>query len=142
MNKVMLYVGLAIMLGTVTMIAPLALISPEDTIPNDRNLVTPPEYVVTTPESTEPSEQENFFGEDRMLENGNSSAQPTTPEPAPTIPMEPSDTAPEPDVEPQEPELVGRKEANSTDLSPIGLMAIPSFLVALGVFVYLSKRIS
>jgi hypothetical protein len=138
----MLYVGLAIMLGTVTMVAPLALISPEDTIPNDRNLVTPPEHVVTTPESTEPSDQENFFGEDRMLENGNSSAQPTTPEPAPAIPMEPSETAPEPDVEPQEPELVVRTEEKSTDLSPVGLMAIPSFLVALGVFVYLSKRIS
>ena len=62
MNKVMLYVGLAILLGTVTMVAPLALLRPSDTIPDDNNLLTTPEYVVTVPEPTEPSEQENFFG--------------------------------------------------------------------------------
>ena len=32
MNKVMLYVGLAILLGTVTMIAPLAVLEPSSTL--------------------------------------------------------------------------------------------------------------
>jgi hypothetical protein len=142
MNKVMLYVGLAILLGTLTMVTPLVLLNPEDNIPNDNNILVPPEYEVTAPTPTEPSDQEDFYGEDRMLESGNSSAQTITPEPAQVIPIKPSETIPEPDFESQEPELVVRKEDNSTDLSPVGLMVIPSFLVALGVFIYLRKRIS
>ena len=49
MNKVMLYVGLAILLGTVTMVAPLALLEPSNTSPEDNNLLTTPEFVVTVP---------------------------------------------------------------------------------------------
>ena len=142
MNKVMIYVGLAILLGTVTMVAPIALLRLEGNIPNDDNLFTPPEYEVTTPTPTEPNDQEDFFVEDRMLESENSSALPITPEPSQILPIKPSETTPEPDFEPQEPELVVRTEDNSTDLAPVGLMVIPSFLVALGVFVYLRKRIS
>lgn len=142
MNKVMLYVGLAILLGTVTMVTPIALLRLEDNIPNDDNLLTSPEYEVTTPTPTEPSDQEDFFGGDRMLESENSSALTITPEPSQIIPIKPSETTPEPDFESQEPELVVRTEDSFIDLSPVGLMAIPSFIVALSVFVYLRKRIS
>ena len=141
MNKVMLYVGLAILLGTVTMIAPLALLRPSDTSPDDNNLLTTPGYVVTVPEPTEPNEQENFFGGDKSPEAGNYSVQATTPEPAPALPA-PSEPDITRDVTPEEPELVLRTADNHTDLSPVGLLTVPSFLVALGVFVYLRKRIS
>jgi len=141
MNKVMLYVGLAILLGTVTMVAPLALLSPENTVPDDRNLLTNPEYVVTVPEPTEPSEPENFLGGDKTLGAGNYSVQATTPEPAPALPA-PTESDATLDVTPEEPELVVRTAENPTDLSSVGLMVVPSFLVALGIFVYIRKRIS
>ncbi|PVX25027.1 MAG: hypothetical protein CW716_08860 [Candidatus Bathyarchaeum sp.] len=141
MNKVILYVGLAILLGTVTMIAPLALLSPEQTIPDDKNSLTVPEFTVTTSEPTEPNEQD--FGESKSLDAGNYSIQSVPPpEPAPIKPVEPTRTPPETDVQPEEPELVVRTADDITDLSPIGLLTVPSFLVALGVFVYLRKRIS
>ncbi len=142
MNKVMLYVGLAILLGTVTMVAPLALLSQKDTVPNDKILVTTPDYEVMVPESTKPSDEENFFTEDRTLEAGNNSVQTTIPEAAPSIPMEPSETVPEPDSIPEEPELLVRTAENSTNLYSVGFMVVPSFFVALGVFIYLRKRIS
>jgi hypothetical protein len=77
-----------------------------------------------------------------MLESENSSALTITPEPSQVVPIKPSETTPEPDIESQEPELVVRTEDSSIDLFPVGLIAIPSFIVALSVFVYLRKRIS
>ena len=136
MNKILAYTVIAILLGTVTMVAPLALLGPEDSITDTEPTLTVPEYTVTGPEAGEPNDQENFFGADKMLECGNYSVQRTTPEP------EPSEPAATPDVSPEEPELAVKTADDSTDLSPIGLMTIPSFLVALGVFVYLRKRMS
>jgi len=104
MNKIILYVGIAILLGTVTMVAPLALLGPEDHIPDDNQLLNiPGEHTITGPESTE------------------------------------ADVAPE---VPQEVELTLKTTETPADLSPIGLMAIPSFLVAMGVFVFFRKRMS
>jgi hypothetical protein len=137
LNKVMLYVGLAILLGTVTMVAPLALLRPNATSSGDTNLVTPPEYAVTGPEQTEPSSQEKSPDEGGLLESGNFSIQATTPEPA--APCEPTAA---PDVTPEAPEPIVRTAENHTDLSSVGLLTVPSFLVALGVFVYLRKRVS
>jgi len=125
----MLYIGLAILLGTVTMVAPLALLGPSDSITEPKD--TPPVL-----EAAEPSDQDRTYEDSQMLESGNFSAQVTTPEPAPSVPVEPSEPSP------QEAELVVKTSENTSDLSPIGLMTIPSFLVALGVFVYLRKRIS
>ena len=140
MNKIMLYVGLAILLGTVTMVVPLALLEPRDSIMDIKDTPTVPEYTVTVPEVEEPNNLEDF-GEDRILENGNFSVQMTTPEPAPET-LAPSEPSAAPEVPPQEPELVVKTAENPSDLSPIGLMTVPSFLVALGVFVYLRKRMS
>jgi hypothetical protein len=141
MNKVMLYVGLAILLGTLTMVAPLALLEPSNTSPEDNNLLTTPEYVGTVPGPAESNEEEKFFGGDNSPEAGNYSVQTTTPEPAPATPA-PSESDSTRDVTPEETELVLKTADNHTDLSPVGLMAVPSFFVALGVFVYLRKRIS
>ena len=141
MNKVMLYVGLAILLGTVTMVAPLALLETSNTSPEDNYLLTTPEYVVTVPGPTEPNEEEKFFGGDKSPEAGNYSGQATTPKPAPTLPA-PSEPDGTRNVTPEETNLVLKRGDNHTDLSSVGLMAVPSFLFALGVFVYLRKRIS
>ena len=134
MKKVMLYVGLAILLGTVTMIAPLALLSPDD-----KNLLTTPESVIMVPETTEPSDQESF-ARDKSLDAGNYSVQATIPEQSSVVPMEPSEVDTTGEVPPEGSELILRTADSPTDLSPVGLMAVPSFLVALGIFVYLRKR--
>ena len=130
MNKIMLYIGLAILLGTVTMVAPLALLGPDDSS-------TEPKFIVTVPEAAEPSDQERAYENGGTLESNDMCTRPEAPvEPEPTAPDEPS--------EPSSQEYVmtfGTAEKPS-DLSPIGLMTIPSFLIALGVFVYLRKRMS
>ena len=136
LNKIMLYVGLAILLGTVTMVVPLALLEPNAHIPDDNHNVTiPGEYVITVPETAEPNDQVRGNVSGGLLESGDFSAQVTTPGVAP-------EPAAAPDVSPQEPKLVVKTVENPSDLSPIGLMVIPSFLVALGVFVYLKKQMS
>ncbi len=134
MNKIMLYIGLAILLGTVTMVVPLALLEPEYSIIEMEDTLTVPEYTIKGPE--EPNNQDRAYNDSGILESGNFSVKATTPEPAPFVPVEPS----EPAAAPEEPELVVKTTENSPDLSPIGFMTVPSFLVALGVFVYLRKR--
>jgi len=134
MNKIMLYVGLAILLGTVTMVAPLALLEPNDSTPDNQ-------YTLSVPEGEEQDSQDRSYEEGRMLENENPSAQTKTPEPTLSVPVEPSEPDAAPEV-PQEPELTLKTAETPADLSPIGLMAIPSFLVALGVFVFFRKRMS
>lgn len=135
MNKILLYIGLAILLGTVTMVAPLALLEPEDSIPDKEYTPTVPEYTIKGPE--EPNNQERAYENGGTLGNIDVWTRPEAPvEPEPTAPDEPS---------PQEPELVllvVKTAETPSDLSPIGLMTIPSFLIALGVFVYLKKRMA
>jgi len=138
----MLYVGLAILLGTVTMVAPITLLGPEDPVTDTKDTSTVQGVIVTVPEAGEPNNQEDFFGEDRMLEGGNYSVTTTTPEPTPSAPVEPSKPAIAPEASPTEIELVMKTEKNPSDLTPIGLMTVPSFLVALGAFFYLRKRMS
>jgi hypothetical protein len=124
----MLYVGLAILLGTATMVVPLALLGPSDTLPDDR-------YIVTVPETAEPNNTERGQLNGTTLGGGNYTVQSSSPEATPE-PAAPSE------VSPQEPELTVKTAESPSDLSAIGLMTVPSFLVALGVFVYLRKRIS
>jgi hypothetical protein len=136
MNKILAYTVIAILLGTVTMVAPLALLGPEDSIPDAEPTLTVPEYTVTVPEAAEPSDQERSSENGGTFESNDVLASPEAPvEPEPTAPDEPSD--------PSSQYVITAKTAESpSDLSPIGLMTIPSFLVALGVFVYLRKRMS
>jgi len=140
-NRILVYTVIAILLGTVTMVAPLALIEPSDSITDTEPAPTVPEYTIKGPE--EPNNQKRAYEDSEMLESGNFSTETwTTPEPAPAVPVEPSEPAAAPEVSPQEPEPAVKTAENPSDLSPIGLMTIPSFLVALGVFVYLRKRMS
>jgi len=132
---------IAILLGTVTMVAPLALLGPEDSITDTEPTPTVPEYTVTAPEAAEPSDQKRASENGGTLESGDL---PTEMWAKPEAPVEPEPPAvPEPaEPSPQEPKLTVKTAENASDLSPIGLMAIPSFLVALGFFVYIRKRIS
>ena len=105
----MLYIGLAILLGTVTMVAPLALLGPSDSIPENKY---------------------NVSEVDRgTLERNDMLA-------SPEVPVEPS----APESSDTVPETTLSKTDVASDLSSIGLMIVPSFLIALGIFVYLKKR--
>jgi hypothetical protein len=136
----LVYTVIAILLGTVTMVAPLALLGPEDSITDTEPIPTVPEYTVTAPEAAEPNDQQRGSENGGTFESGDLPTEMwTEPEPEPLEP----ETAPVPEPtepSPQEPELTVKTAENPSDLSPIGLMTIPSFLVALGVFVYLRKR--
>ena len=137
MNKILAYTVIAILLGTVTMVVPLALLGPRDSITDAEPTPTVPEYTVTAPEAAEPSDQQRGSENGGTFESNNVSVSPETPvEPEPPVVPEPAEPSP------QEPELTVKKAENPSDLSPIGLITIPSFLVALGVFIYLSKRMS
>ena len=125
-NKILVYTVIAILLGTVTMVAPLALLGPEDPI-------TDIKYTVTVPEAAEPSDQERDSENGGTLERNDLLSSP-----------ESSSAAPEPsDALPEEQRLCDAA-FNETDaisgLSSIGLMIVPSFLIAVGAFVYLKKR--
>jgi hypothetical protein len=140
LNKTLAYTVIAILLGTVTMVVPLALLGSEDPTLDTELTSTVPEYTLAVPEPTEQSDQQRAAENGGTFESGNFSTETwTAPEPKPIAP-EPS--APVEPTEPSAPEYVitVTTAENPTDLSPIGLMTIPSFLVALGVFVYLRKR--
>jgi hypothetical protein len=130
MNKILAYTFLAILLGTVTMIAPLALLEP------------PEQHMLTTADNsniTALSPQKDTLGAE-----GTETA-PELPTPAPSSP-DFSAQAPE-SASPEEPSENARIYSISTEsellsgLSSIGLMIVPSFLIAVGVFVYLKKRV-
>ena len=102
-NKILVYTVIAILLGSVTMVVPLALLGPSNLIPDDKNVLT----------STEPSSEQSGDTE--------------------TYDISPTEAA-------RSESTVGETDVAS-DPSSIGLITVPSFLVALGVFVYLKKRI-
>lgn len=117
MNKFLVYTALAILLGTVTMVAPLALI--------EQPCPVPEKFVVSDVD-------EGSLQRGDMLEA-----------PEATLGQKDYETfgdspAPE-DVEACETNLA--LVDASSGLSSVGLMIVPSFLVALGVFVYLKKRV-
>lgn len=118
MNKFLVYTVIAILLGSVTMAVPLALLGPDNLVPTASN--------------------DNIFGA------GDGTA-------------ERNDTLISPDATPQQTEGTGTYDASSekpsfesglgkadvaSGLSSIGLMIVPGFLVALGIFVYLKKRVT
>ena len=129
MNKILVYTVIAILLGSVTMLAPLALLGPGGSTPD-----TVPGLVFTAPEAGESNDQNRTFEDSQMPEGGNLSTDTWTEPEAPDESESPS--------EPSSSEygITAKTAETPSDLSPIGLMTIPSFLVALGVFVYLKKR--
>jgi hypothetical protein len=120
MNKILVYTVIAIMLGTVTMLAPLALLDSSD--PN----------FATVPAATESVDQNRTFEDSQTLGGENLSAENWTDH------VKPSESE-QFDSSSQYTVTVKTGE-DASDLSPVGLMVVPSFLVALGVFVLLRKR--
>ena len=145
MNKVLPYIVIAILLGTVTMVVPYALLGPSDytslTEEDTFGMLPPPES------TTEPEKLDNQ--ERASIEGGYFESVPSEPPKLESPPEETPTTAEPPETE--EPEQEAPAQAfGETDLileslsklSSIGLMIIPSFLIALGAFIYLKKRIS
>ncbi|MCJ7613266.1 hypothetical protein MUO71_00670 [Candidatus Bathyarchaeota archaeon] len=116
MNKIVVYTVVAILLGTVTMVAPLALLGPDDSIPAGQ-------YTIKTTDTGDDNQN-------RSIEGGG--------------PFDSTDMWLRPEVpdQPLEPAATELATGNASGLTSIGLMTVPSFLVALGVFVYLRKRMS
>ena len=149
MKKILPYIVIAILLGTVTMVVPLALLEPSyyTSLTEDSTLIQP--------SSTEPpTEDPKLDNQDRAdIEGG-------TFESVPSEPLEPEEPpaevpAPAPEYSEQSETEKPREEAleptfggtdltleSLSNLSPIGLLTIPSFLIALGAFIYLRKRMS
>ena len=130
MNKIVLYVGLAILLGTVSMVAPLALLK-------DDNPFLDYNYTIKTSDSSlenqtrESYNNSDVLGLDSTGENYSAIA-PAEPEP------------PASEVSPEEPQTIVDVTSgdSTTDLSPVALITVPSFLIALGVFVLLRRQVS
>jgi len=129
LNKIVLYVGLAILLGTVTMIAPLALL-------RDNNPLSEDKLVVKTTSAPLENQTREYSNNSKTLGLDSTSAY-LSPHP----PTEPE--LPDSDVLSEEPQanLTVTPGNSVTDLSPIVFITIPSFLVALGVFVYLRRHV-
>jgi hypothetical protein len=119
MNKFLAYTLIAIMLGAVTMLAPLMLLGTDETNP----------VVVPALQSTAPNRTcEN----NKTLESGNLSAENWTDHVTPSE-SEQYDSS-------SEYTITVKTAEDTSDLSPIAFMVVPSFIVALGVFVLLRKR--
>ena len=105
MNKMLTYTLLAILLGTVTMIAPLALLDQTDAINGG-------DYTIQANDTQTTSQDREVLG-------------------------------PPPEQENTDPKIVSNYGDNeNADFSAIAWMTIPSFAVALAVFVYFKKQIN
>ena len=118
MNKILVYTVIAILLGSVTMVVPLALLGPSNLIPDDN-------YLDTVPESGGETLERNG-----LLTSPEASAEQSAD-------TESYDNSAK---EPAAAESTLRETDVASNLSSIGLITVSSFLVALGVFVYLRKR--
>jgi hypothetical protein len=130
LNKIVLYVGLAILLGTVSMVAPLALLKDDNPLSDGKFTVKTTAAPIEN-QTREYSNDSEILGLDSTSENFFG--------PAPSE-ADPSSS----DVLPEEPQtIVDVTSGDSTaDLSPIALITVPSFLIALGVFVLLRRQVS
>ena len=133
MNKILVYTLVAILLGVVTMTAPLAVLEPD------------PKGILTTSEGTATLESERGTFESNDEWQGASPEEPGTeysplaPPPAPVEPSEPSLSVPE---EPEFCDTTSNESLAVSGLSSLGVMIVPSFLVALGLFVVLKRRMA
>jgi hypothetical protein len=131
MNKILVYTLVAIMLGVVTMTAPLAVLDQQ------------PKGILTTSEETAGLESERGTFESNDAWQGASPEEPSSeyapaaPPPAPVEPSEPTLTLPE---EPEFCDTTSDESLAVSGLTSLGVMIVPSFLVALGLFVFLKRR--
>jgi hypothetical protein len=117
-NRFLVYTVIAILLGSVTMVVPLALLGPDNLVPAASN--------------------DNVRGADEGTAERNDTL--TSPDAAP----QQTDGAGTYDGSSEKPSFEsGLGEADlASGLSSMGLMIVPGFLVALGILVYLKKRLN
>lgn len=115
MNKILPYVVIAILLGTVTMVIPYTLLGS-----SDHTSFT--EGAEPNTGTEQPNSEGQAFSEGRDMES------------SPSSPTE------NPPAEEPRAEATGSTLGNLSNLSPIVVMTIPSFLIALGAFIVLKKR--
>jgi hypothetical protein len=112
LNKMLVYVTVAILLGTVTIVAPLTILGNYQTNPEDS-------YLMST---TDKNSQNNITRNDGDSQySSNATANET---------ITPS----------QQGALTAGNHDEPTDFSPLAWMTLPSLGVALAVFVYLKRR--
>jgi hypothetical protein len=120
MNKILAYTVIAILLGTITMVIPYALLGPSYTSMTEEPKTETPSESSTFEQPETPSEAGKLDNEERTSD---------------VVPAEPVETSGE---ELGETNLITE---SLSSLSSIGvMMIIPSFLIALGAFIYLKKR--
>lgn len=134
MNKILVYTIFAILLGTIIMTAPLALLEPTQsllhTTEEDNSKIL--EFDRDTLQSNDMWTNQTL-GESNGEHTSESDPEHTT---QPSVPPEPL---------PEEPRLVDSTYDDSLTVSglyPLGVMIVPSFLVALGIFVYFKKHVN
>ncbi len=116
-NKFLVYTVIAIFLGSVTMVVPLALLGPDNLVPAASN--------------------DNIFGAGEETAERNNTI-------SPDAAIQQTEGAGTYDASSEKPSFEsGLGEADvASALSSMGLMIVPGFLVALGIFVYLKKRVT
>ncbi len=119
MNKILTYTLIAILLGTFTMVAPLAVLKP-----NGHTLAGKDSFTYAEP-GGEALNRESMF----------------TSQEEPSASLDDQETLDNLPEEPAAYKTVENKVGVASSLSSIGLMIVPSFLIGLSVFVYLKKRI-
>ena len=116
MNKILAYTVIAILLGSITMVVPLALLGPNKLVPVDSK------------DNAPGSGEETYERNDALA--------------FPNITSQQTDSIGTYDKSSSPPSFesgLGIADVNS-GLSSVGLMIVPGFVVALGIFVYLKKR--
>jgi hypothetical protein len=157
MNKILAFTVIAILLGTLTMVIPYALLRNSDyqslTGESASTEPTPQEPSETADQSTvppgepprssegPPTQEPAFTVEAETTGNGDSLT-PDEPvesnaEPSPEAAGAESEASPNPQFTFGETDLI---ELSVPNLSSIGLLIVPSFLIALGAFLYLKRR--
>ena len=119
MNRIMIYIGIAILLGSITMVVPITLITKNYPLQGTNNVDIIPGNGSSDPE--------------RSFQNGAS----TESNDSLLAPESPSDSSGL-----EQNKLTFGNTETSSDLSAIGWMTIPSFLFAFGIFILIRKRIS
>ena len=133
MNKILVYTLVAILLGVVTMTAPLAVLEPQ---PNGILTTATDKTAVLESERKTFESSDNWQG--ASPEEPGTEYAPLVPPPAPVEPSDPTLGLPE---ELEFCDTTSDESLAVSGLSSLGVMIVPSFLVALGLFVYLKKRI-
>lgn len=115
MNKFLAYSVIAILLGSVIMVVPLAVLGPDNLVPDDKQYNVLSAGEENSERNNPPPDSQSLTGQPNGTDNYDNSSRGFNHETEVAL-------------------------GAASGLSSMGLMIVPGFLVALGVFVYLKKR--